>query len=403
MEAGIVIVGAGMAGHRAAVALRAAGYDGKLTLLGEETLPPYDRPPLSKAAITAPADLPPAWLIDAAAKLDADLRCGVAAERIDRDAKTVLLKGGGALPYDKLLLATGAKPRQPTCPGGARALLLRNYDDALALRSQFQAGRRIVIIGGGFIGLELAASAVGRGCRVTVIEAQPRILMRGVPEAIARLVQDRHQAAGVTLRTGTALSAIEPDAVHLADGATILYDAVVAGIGAAPETRLAEAAGLEISNGIAVDATLRTSDPDIFAAGDCCSFPHPLFDGARLRLEAWRNAQDQGTLVAENLLGAAKDYTSVPWFWSDQHDLSLQVAGLPGAATRIVERRPTPDSLVLFHLSDASRLVAVSGIGPGNAVARDVKLGEMLIARRATPDRDALAAPAVALKSLLKG
>ena len=398
MSAGIVIVGAGMAGHSAAAALRAGGYDGSLTLIGGEAHAPYDRPPLSKAALVSEAEPQPAWLASAA---NPDLRRGVSALNLDCAAKTIGLSDGTRLDYDKLLLATGAKPRRLAFPGGERALLLRNFEDVLALRAQFQPQRRIVIIGGGFIGLELAASAVQRGCRVTVIEALPRILMRAVPETIARVVHERHQAAGVNMITGIGVASIADSAVRLADGSEIPFDAVIAGIGAAPETRLAETAGLALENGIAVDATLRTSDPHVFAAGDCCSFPHALFDGARIRLEAWRNAQDQGMHVAQNLLGAGREYTAIPWFWSDQHDLSLQVAGLPHLGAAVVERKPASGTLVLFHLA-AGRLVGVSGIGPGNTVARDIKLGEMLIAKRAAPDAAALADPSVPLKSLLK-
>jgi 3-phenylpropionate/trans-cinnamate dioxygenase ferredoxin reductase subunit len=260
-----------------------------------------------------------------------------------------------------------------------------------------------VLVGGGFIGLELAASAVKRGARVTLIEALPRILMRGVPERIARIVHERHQAAGVDLIVGAGIADITPHSVRLSDGREIAADTVVAGIGAAPDTRLAEAAGLSIDNGIAVDATLATSDPDIYAAGDCCSFPHMLFGGTRIRLEAWRNAQSQGSHAAENMLGAAKEYQAVPWFWSDQYDLSLQISGLPSEGTNVVERQPGPDSLLLFHLAKDGRLVGASGIGPGNAVARDIKLSEMLIAKGAHPSPAALADASIGLKSLLKG
>jgi 3-phenylpropionate/trans-cinnamate dioxygenase ferredoxin reductase component len=404
MSAGIVIVGAGMAGQSAARGLRAAGYAGPLTVLGEEVHMPYDRPPLSKAAIADEAEPTPAWLLDdaTAAALNADWRCGRAAESIDRASKTVRLSDGGTVSYEKLLLTTGSRPRRLTVPGAERALLLRTYEDAVALRRKLRSGACIVIIGGGFIGLELAASAVKRGCKVTVIEAQPRILMRGVPEPIARIIHARHLDAGVALLTGVGLHSIDQAAVHLADGREVAADAVVVGIGVLPETRLAEAAGLVLANGIAVDATLKTSDPDIFAAGDCCAFPHPLLGGAPLRLESWRNALDQGAFVAENLLGAGKEYRAVPWFWSDQHDLSLQVAGLPGAGSVTIARKPTADSLMLFHLTADGVLVGASGIGVGNAVARDIKLAEMLIARQAKPDAVALATPSVALKSLLK-
>jgi 3-phenylpropionate/trans-cinnamate dioxygenase ferredoxin reductase component len=404
-KAGMVIIGAGMAGHRAVIGLRASGYQGDITLIGDEELMPYDRPPLSKAAIAHEAEPEPVWLMDdgIATSLKAQVRRGVAATAIDRAAKSVHMADGEHIPYDKLLLATGAGPRLLNIPGSENALTLRTFADSQALRQAFQPGKRVVIIGGGFIGLELASSAVKRGAKVTLVEAQPRVLMRGVPEPIAKIVHDRHVAAGVELRTGVGISFITGNTVHLADGSHIAADIVVAGVGAVPEIRLAQSAGLDIENGIAVDATLRTSDPDIFAAGDCCSFPHPLFGDTRLRLEAWRNAQDQGMLAGENMSGAAKAYKAVPWFWSDQYDLSLQVTGLPSAGAAVVERRPGPDSLILFHLTDDGTLIGASGIGPGNSIARDIKLAEMLIARGARPAPAQLADPAVALKTLLKG
>jgi 3-phenylpropionate/trans-cinnamate dioxygenase ferredoxin reductase subunit len=402
---GMVIIGAGMAGHRAVIGLRASGHQGTITLIGEEGWMPYDRPPLSKTALTAEAEPLPVWLMDddIAKSLKAETRCGASVEHIDRAARTVRLSDASTVPYAKLLLATGAKPRRLSVPGGENAWTLRNFDDALALRKAFEPGRRIVLIGAGFIGLELAASAVTRGSSVTVVEAQPRILMRGVPERIARIVHERHAAAGVELIVGAGIASIGPNSVRLSDGSEISADTVVAGIGAAPDTRLAEEAGLVIDNGIAVDATLKTSDPDIYAAGDCCSFPHTLFGGARIRLEAWRNAQVQGSHAAENMLGAEKAYQAVPWFWSDQYDLSLQIAGLPAHGTDTVERKPGLDSLLLFHLDPDGRLVGASGIGPGNSIARDIKLSELLIARGARPDVTALADSTVALKSLLKG
>jgi 3-phenylpropionate/trans-cinnamate dioxygenase ferredoxin reductase subunit len=403
--AGMVIIGAGMAGHRAVISLRANNYDGAITLIGEEPLMPYDRPPLSKAAIADEAEPQPLWLMDEgiAASLRADVRRNVKAVSIDRAQKAVTLSNGQSVSYDKLLLATGAKPRKLSLPGGEQALLLRNFEDAVALRQRFAPGKHIVIIGGGFIGLELASSATKRGSRVTVIEAQPRILMRGVPEEIARIVHDRHLAAGVVMMTGTSLASLAPNAVVLPDGRRIAADTIVAGIGAAPDTTLAAQAGLALDNGIAVNSQLQTSDENIYAAGDCCSFPHGVFGERRVRLEAWRNAQDQGTLAGENMLGAGKAYRAVPWFWSDQYDLSLQVAGLADAGTGTVARRPNAEILILFHLADDGTLKGVSAIGPGNSIARDVKLAEMLIARGAKPDAAALADPAVQLKALLKG
>jgi 3-phenylpropionate/trans-cinnamate dioxygenase ferredoxin reductase component len=403
--AAMVIIGAGMAGHRAVIGLRASGHDGPITLIGDEALLPYDRPPLSKTTITDEAEPQPVWLMDdsIAASLKCEARSGVSARQIDRAAKTVWLSDGSSVAYGKLLLATGARPRRLSVQGGDNARTLRSFEDALALRKAFVRGRHIVLIGGGFIGLELASSAVSRGAKVTLIEAQPRLLMRGVPEEIAKILYERHAAAGVELLVGVGVASMDPHVVRLSDGREIAADFIVAGIGAAPDTRLAEGSGLTVDNGIAVDATLQTSDPDIYAAGDCCSFPHALAGGARLRLEAWRNAQAQGWLAAENMLGANKPYDAVPWFWSDQYELSLQITGLPHVAAGSVMRRPQPDSLLLFHLATSGQLIGASGIGPGNAIARDIKLAEMLIAKGASPAAAQLSDPSISLKSLLKG
>ena len=262
----------------------------------------------------------------------------------------------------------------------------------------------LAVIGGGVIGLAIAASARARGCTVSVVEMAPRILGRAVPALVAARVADHHRAAGITLLEGIGLSNIAPGgaagaAVHLADGRVLEADSVVVGIGAIAETALAEAAGLAIENGIRVDGRLATSDPAIFAAGDCCSFPHPVFGGRRLRLEAWRNAQDQGRHVAGAMLGEMADYAAIPWFWSDQLGETLQIAGLPdeGDETIIRDLDGMP---FLFHLK-AGRLVGASAFGPLGKVARDIRLAEMLIAAGASPDRAALADPVVRLKSFL--
>ena len=403
----MVIVGAGEAGARAAMALRENNYAGPITLIGEERHLPYERPPLSKAAMTA-ADEPVAALILTEAQLAAHgIRhlSGVMVTEIDRARHAVLLDDGSRLPYAKLLLATGARPRRLAIPGAEpeTLLYLRNFSDALALRTRLRRGIRLVVIGGGFIGLEIAASALERGCSVTVVEMAPRILGRAVPAEVAAHVAAAHEAAGIRLITGVGLAGIERHAaeqvVLLADGTRLVCDAIIAGIGAAPETSLAERAGLAIENGIRVDGRLATDDPDVFAAGDCCSFPHPVFGGRRLRLEAWRNAQDQGTHAARSMLGETMPYDTVPWFWSDQHDQTLQIAGLPDEGDTTVTR-DLGGTTLYFHLK-AGRLVGASAFGPIAKVAREIRLAEMLIQKRATPALAALANPAVKLKALL--
>ena len=402
-EAGIVIIGAGEAGARAAAALRENHYAGPVTLIGEERHLPYERPPLSKAAMTG-ADEPTAATIMSEEQLAAHgIRhlSGVMVTEIERARHSVLLDDGTRLPYAKLLLATGARPRRLTTPGAdaSNVLYLRTFADALAMRAYLKPGIRLVVIGGGFIGLEIAASALDRGCTVTVVEMAPRILGRAVPAEVAALVAEAHAAAGIRLIVGVGIAAIEDKAVLLADGTSLACDVIIAGVGAIPETGLAEKAGLAIENGIRVNGQLRTDDPDIFAAGDCCAFPHPVFGGRRLRLEAWRNAQDQGNHAARAMLGETAPFEVVPWFWSDQHDHTLQIAGLPDEGDTTVTR-DLGGTTLHFHLK-AGRLVGASAFGPIAKVAREIRLAEMLIARRADPSPAALADPSVKLKSLL--
>lgn len=407
MARGVVIIGAGECGGRAALALRELGYAGPVTLVGDEPHPPYERPPLSKAAMAGDA---PAIKAIASDEVLAEKSIrhvhSVQAVAIDRVAHRVRLSDGSVLPYDKLLLATGSTPRKLPMPGlGRRCVYLRTFADALAIRVHLKAGNRIAVIGGGFIGLELAAAARKLGAAVTVIEAQPRILMRGVPAEIAEIIHEAHVAEGVDMVCGDGIASIADDGeevrVRLAGGREISADLAVIGIGAVPVSGLAAEAGLAIENGIAVDAELRSSDPDIFAAGDCCSFPLAVYGGRRVRLEAWRNAQEQGALAARNMLGAGEAHTAVPWFWSDQYDLSLQIAGLSDEGRTVVRRDLGAGAFILFHLTEDGRLVAASGIGPGNAVARDIRLAEMLIGKQAKPAPEALRSPEIKLKALL--
>ena len=261
----------------------------------------------------------------------------------------------------------------------------------------------LVIVGGGFIGLEVAASAVAVGCRPTVVELAPQLLARAVPAALAARVQARHQAAGVTFHLGVGLERLEPAAeevaLRLTDGSLLAADLVLVGIGAVPRTELAEAAGLAVDGGIVVDGQLATSAPRIFAAGDVCACPSVRCTGL-LRLEAWQNADAQGALAARNMLGAGLTYDELPWFWSDQYDLTLQLAGHPELATHTVGRDVGADGRLLFHLNSEDRLVGVSGIGPA-AFAREFKLARMLLERNAVVAPVSLADPAVRLKTLL--
>jgi 3-phenylpropionate/trans-cinnamate dioxygenase ferredoxin reductase subunit len=398
-----VIVGAGEAGARVAIALREQGFDGAVTLVGEERHAPYERPPLSKGAIFGEEAPAVPFIGDAQRfnELDVDTVFGVAATAIDRAARRLRLSDGDELPYDQLVLATGARPRRLNLPGAEHGLTLRAFEDAVALRERMRPGAAIVVIGGGFIGLELAAGARKRGCEVVVVESAPRVLARATPAPLAAILEARHRAEGVEILTGVGVRGFAAGSVELADGRQLKADAIIVGVGAAPETALAGAAGLALDNGVAVNGRLQTSDPNIYACGDCASFPHPLFDGRRLRPEAWRNAFDQGAFVARALTGADEDFSAVPWFWSDQYDLCLQIAGLPDAGATVATRDLGDGARMTFHLATDGRLVGAGAVGPLGKIAKEVRIAEMLIARRATPSPEELADAKVKLKGLL--
>lgn len=390
---GVVIIGAGECGVRTAFALREAGYDGAITLIGAEPDLPYERPPLSKQC--SPRIRPIADRQDYAdARID--LRLGRPAVGIDPNGKSITLEGGEGLDYDRLVLATGARARTSEIPVGA--LTLRDRADAFAICRRISPIVRLVIVGGGVLGLELAATARQRSALVTVIELADRLMPRAVPAEIAAVIEARHRAAGVDIRLGRSVEAVADGAVVLSDGGRFPAPIIVAAIGAVPDTALAQAAGLVVDNGIVVDEHFRTSVPDIFAAGDVCAFP---YRGRRVRLESWRVARDQGDHLARVLTGGTDAYAAVPWFWSDQYDLTLQVAGLWNDACPDIRRDIGPDAFVLFQVGSDGTLAAAAGIGPGNAVARDIRVAERLIERRRAPDPAALADPAVRLKSLL--
>jgi 3-phenylpropionate/trans-cinnamate dioxygenase ferredoxin reductase subunit len=406
---GMVIVGAGEAGARAAIELRTQGWDGSITLIGEETRAPYERPPLSKDCLLSEEEPTPTFILnpEKLAQYNIEFLSGSAVTEIDRNTRSVVLDDGRQIGYERLLLATGARPRELSVEGSgvSNVLYLRTFADAIALRSRLHPGKHLAVIGGGFIGLEVAASAIKRGCSVTLVEVGPRILMRGVPEEIARIVEARHREAGVIFKLGVGIKSIEAtkdgQVMVLADGTFIHCDMIIAGIGAIPETSLAAQCGLEIENGVRVNERLQTSDPNIYAAGDCCSFPHPLYGGKRIRLEAWRNAHDQGMHAARNMLGSTESYAAVPWFWSDQYDLTLQVTGLPDHGEKTVIRDLGDIGKLFFHFSADGKLVAASGIGT-SVIAKDIRITEMLIEKQGTLDLEAFERPEVKLKSLLK-
>lgn len=318
----ITVVGAGLAGAKAVEALRDGGFDGTLTLVGGEDHRPYERPPLSKDYLTGKAEResvfthPPTWYADH----DVELLLGEEAVAIDRDAGRVRLRRGGDVAYDRLLLATGSRPRAlPDSPAGV--YYLRTLDDSDRLRAVLGTpSARLVVIGAGWIGMEVAAAARQAGLAVTVLESQELPLLHALGPEVARVFADLHAAHGVDLRFGAQVAAVDAHRVRLADGTVLEADAVLAGIGATPNTEPAEQAGLTLSGGgVQVDASLRTSDPDIFAAGDIANAYHPLF-GRHIRVEHWSAALNQPAVAAAGMLGETAEYDRLPYFFTDQYD-----------------------------------------------------------------------------------
>jgi len=340
----IVIIGASLAGASAAIALRDQGYQGELTVIGEESQLPYERPPLSKAVLIGERDEPD-WVADEATYADKDisLRLGTMATRIDR-ARKVVVASRTEYPYDKLLIATGSGSRRLDLPGAdlEGLLTLRTLEESLGLRERFTEGARIVIVGAGWIGCEAAAAARLHGANVTVIEPRSQPLLAVVGEQIGATFAALHRDHGVDLRLGIGVTGFAGDgvvsSVHIKGHASVPADMVLVAVGAAPNIALADVAGLKLADGgIAVDATLRSSDPDIYAAGDVAAHDHPQYPH-RVRVEHWANAKDQGTHVARNLLGAEEPYVLRPFFFSDQYDLGCEYRGLAD---------PTKDRLVV--------------------------------------------------------
>ncbi|MBP0716586.1 FAD-dependent oxidoreductase [Burkholderia sola] len=404
----MAIVGAGHAGGRAAQVLRACGWRGRIVLIGAEPHPPYERPPLSKGVLTGERSAAQCRLREAQAwAADRIERVVATVERIDPDAREVRVSGGHVFGYDALLLATGGRARRLAIRGAALdgVVALRTLDDAAALGARLVPDARIVLIGGGFIGLEVAASARRRGCRVTVLDAAPRLLGRAVPEAIATRVHALHDEQGVAIRLNRTPIAIERTAggalaVVLDDGDTLLADTVVAGIGIEPADELARDAGLAVERGIVVNARLETSARGIYAAGDVAVFPSAL-SGLPIRQETWHGADTQAHVAARNMLGANEPYRDIPWFWSDQYDAQLQVAGEPALGTQSVARVLGDDAEIHFHFDAGARLVAASGFGRAAGFVKEMRVARMLVERRIDVTPAAVADVAVKLKSLM--
>ncbi len=373
-EPSFVIIGASLAGAKAAETLRGAGFGGAVVLIGAEQERPYERPPLSKGFLLGKDDKSKIYVHEESwyQQHDVDLRRGVAAVAVDRGARQISLAGGEIVRYDKLLFTTGASPRRLNVPGGDLdgVLYLRSVGDSErlvdAFRSTGRAGGRVVIAGGGWIGLETAAAARSYGCAVTVVEPEPTPLNRVLGPELGEVFADLHRRHGVEFRLRAGVAEFRGGAgadagrvrrVVTTDGTELATDLVVVGIGAVPNVSLAEAAGLDVGNGILADAALRTSDPDIYAAGDVANPWHPLLN-RRVRVEHWANALNSGPAAARSMLGREVSYDRVPYFFSDQYELGMETSGLPEGYDAVVYRGE-PESLefIAFWLADR-RVVA---------------------------------------------
>lgn len=406
-----IIIGGGHAGGEAALSLRQGGYTGRIVLVCEEHGLPYQRPPLSKAFLLAATE-PESLLIRPAAnftKADIEIASGIRVQAIDRQTRSVTLSDGSTLAWDNLIIATGSRPRQlalpdPTSLPPANLHYLRNLADAQRLKGDLQPGKKLLIIGGGYIGLEVASAALTLGLQVTVLEAEERVLSRVTAPEVSAFYQQVHQSAGIRLLTGARIRSIalssNGTAVHsitLEDGQELVTDVVLAGIGAIPETGLAEAAGLDVDNGIVVNEYCQTSDPAIYAIGDCSNHPSMAYQ-RRIRLESVPNAVEQARVAAQSINGNPKPYESVPWFWSDQYDLKLQMVGLSQGYDQVVIRgNPEERSFAAFYFAK-DKLIAA------DCVSRPSEFGmirKLVQARTSASSAPALADTGVALKDLL--
>lgn len=400
----IVVVGAGQAGAACVAKLRGLGYQGAITMVGDEPVFPYQRPPLSKKYLLGELTLERLYLRPASFYQDNQItvHTGQRVQAIDRHAKSVQLTNE-TLTYDHLVLATGSVPRRlPAAIGGdlRGVFTVRDLADADAMAPYFQPGAKVLIVGGGYIGLEAAAVAAAKGLQVVLVEMAPRILQRVAAPETSAYFRDLHSRHGVDIREDVGLQGLQGSDGHvsgatLSDGTELAVDFVIVGVGIAPATELAQAAGLELDNGIAADQHGRTSDPHIWTAGDCASFPH---QGGRIRLESVPNAIDMAECVAENIMGAEKDYVPQPWFWSDQYDVKLQIAGLNTGYDRVVARAGDKPGAASFWYFAGAQLLAVDAANDPRAYM----IGKRLIDAGKTVPIDIVADPASDLKALMK-
>ncbi len=403
MKKNIVIVGAGHAAGQVIVTLRQKKYDGKITLIGEEKHYPYQRPPLSKKFLAGELAAerlyvkPPSFYD----KPDIELHLGTSIIRIDAAGKTVTDADGNVYHYENLIIATGARVRRLDVPGSGLAGVhyLRNIQDVTAMQEYMYEDKRLVIIGAGYIGLEVAAVAAGKGLQVTVIEMAERVMSRVVSEQVSEFYQAEHRQQGVNLMLSTGLAGFSGSAaleqVELTDGTSVAADFVLICIGVIPNVELAVDAGLDVDNGIRVDDRCRTSDASVYAVGDCTNHPNSIL-GQRLRLESVHNALEQAKTVARNICGDDLQYAQVPWFWSDQYDLKLQIAGISHGYDRTVLRGdPASRAFSCLYLRDG-QLIAIDSINS----PKDFMQSKALIANHAAINPDTLANVSVALKDM---
>ena len=397
----IIVIGAGQAGSSLTAKLRKLGFDGQVTLIGEESAPPYQRPPLSKAYLLGDMERERLFLRPESFYADQkiDLHLGARVDAIDAAAKTVTV-GGEVLKYDQLALTTGSEPRRlPAAIGGDLDGIhtVRGLPDVDVMAPEFIKGRHVLIIGGGYIGLEAAAVAAKSGLKVTLVEMADRILQRVASTETSDFFRKLHGEHGVDIREGVGLARLTGEGrvtgAELSDGSTLDVDFVIAGVGITPATGLAELAGLDLENGIKTDAQGRTSDASVFAAGDCASFPRA---GGRIRLESVPNAIDQAELVAENMMGAEKTYVPQIWFWSDQYDVKLQIAGLNTGFDQVVVRDGGASRSHWYYRD--GQLIAVDAMND----PRGYMVGKRLIDAGKNADPAVVADASADLKPLLK-
>lgn len=407
MKRHVVIVGAGHAGVSLCAALRALDFAGTMTLLSDEGDLPYHRPPLSKAFLTHDtAQAETRLLLEPQSFYDEkriDLRLNTRVSTLDTQAQSLQLTDGGVLQYDALVLATGARARTLALPGSELdgILVLRTLDQARTLRQRLASSQSVTIVGGGFIGLEIAATARKLGKQVTVLETASRIMERSVSPEVSAYVSLKHREQGITLELGSTVRAFVGDngrvtAVRTEAGEWPA-DLVIVGAGSLPNSELAEVAGIACANGVLVDAQMRTSAPNVYAIGDCVNFENRYAGNARLRLESIQNANDQARLVARLISGESADYNALPWFWSDQGEVKLQMVGLSMGRTHCVIRgEPEQGRFSVFHYRDAT-LIAVDSV---NQPLEHI-LSRKLLSAGISPDPALIADTGIALKSLL--